>query len=230
MSISVPEPWVLCSRPGVNRKASGRPWASQRACSLVLKPPRERPRASACCVRCYAGCAMVRPDIRAVDHVRSPVPLTQLRQSLSSASDSRDAVRATIAGDGRRALAALNRGTRARRRDGGAGHGRAAMAGLRAAHPKERRRTLVMDTTREGRELLTHATVDAKFAYVAFGGARPRSPARAIYTHTKEKLASARRRSARAARPSGWATRKRPSAVWVGVREEHGATTCSSTG
>lgn len=70
----------------------------------------------------------------------------------------REAVEATIAGDGRRALEALDRGGGRIAEIEQAGDRRAAMARDYAAlSPKERTRTLVMDTTREGRERLTQA-------------------------------------------------------------------------
>jgi hypothetical protein len=40
---------VACASPGVRTRASGRPRASQRRCSLVENPPRERPSAWPCC-------------------------------------------------------------------------------------------------------------------------------------------------------------------------------------
>ena len=40
---------VSCASPGVRTRASGRPRASQRRCSLVENPPRERPSAWPCC-------------------------------------------------------------------------------------------------------------------------------------------------------------------------------------
>ncbi|WP_420608268.1 MobF family relaxase [Novosphingopyxis sp.] len=70
----------------------------------------------------------------------------------------REAVHATIAGDGRKALDALDRGGGSVREGGEPEDRRAAMARDYAAmSPRERERTLVMDTTREGRELLTAA-------------------------------------------------------------------------
>ena len=73
----------------------------------------------------------------------------------------REAVHATIAGDGRRALDALDRGGGCVREGGEPEDRRAAMARDYAAmSPRERERTLVMDTTREGRELLTQAIRD----------------------------------------------------------------------
>lgn len=70
----------------------------------------------------------------------------------------REAVQATIAGDGRRALEALERGGGRVAEIADAGDRRAAMARDYAAlTPDQRTRTLVMDTTREGRELLTQA-------------------------------------------------------------------------
>ena len=70
----------------------------------------------------------------------------------------REAVQATIAGDGRRALEALDRGGGKVTELAEAGDRRAAMARDYAAlTPCERNRTLVMDTTRDGRELLTDA-------------------------------------------------------------------------
>ena len=41
---------MSCAWPGVRKKPRGRPLPSHRAWSLVLNPPRERPRASASCV------------------------------------------------------------------------------------------------------------------------------------------------------------------------------------
>ena len=73
----------------------------------------------------------------------------------------REAVHATIAGDGRKALDALDRGGGSVREGGEPEDRRAAMARDYAAmSPRERERTLVMDTTREGRELLTEAIRD----------------------------------------------------------------------
>ena len=73
----------------------------------------------------------------------------------------REAVHATIAGDGRKALDALDRGGGSVREGGEPENRRAAMARDYAAmSPRERERTLVMDTTREGRELLTAAIRD----------------------------------------------------------------------
>ena len=73
----------------------------------------------------------------------------------------REAVHATIAGDGRKALDALDRGGGRVREGGEPEDRRAAMARDYAAmSPRERERTLVMDTTREGRELLTAAIRD----------------------------------------------------------------------
>ena len=70
----------------------------------------------------------------------------------------REAVEATIAGDGARALAALDRGGGRIAEIPEAGDRRAAMArDFAALSPKDRAKTLVMDTTREGRELLTEA-------------------------------------------------------------------------
>ncbi|WP_339348660.1 MobF family relaxase [uncultured Sphingomonas sp.] len=70
----------------------------------------------------------------------------------------REAVQATIAGDGRRALEALDRGGGKVTEVADAGDRRAAMArDFAQLTPRERDRTLVMDTTREGRELLTEA-------------------------------------------------------------------------
>ena len=70
----------------------------------------------------------------------------------------REAVHATIAGDGRRALEALDRGGGRVAELAEPGDRRAAMARDYAAlTPQERASTLVMDTTREGRELLTDA-------------------------------------------------------------------------
>ncbi|AXB80617.1 MobF family relaxase [Novosphingobium sp. P6W] len=70
----------------------------------------------------------------------------------------REAVQATIVGDGRRALEALDRGGGKVTELAEAGDRRAAMARDYAAlSPRERERTLVMDATREGRELLTQA-------------------------------------------------------------------------
>lgn len=70
----------------------------------------------------------------------------------------REAVQATIAGDGRRALEALDRGGGKVTELADAGDRRAAMArDFAQLTPRERNRTLVMDTTREGRELLTEA-------------------------------------------------------------------------
>jgi conjugative relaxase-like TrwC/TraI family protein len=70
----------------------------------------------------------------------------------------REAVQATIAGDGRRALDALDRGGGRVAELADVGDRRFAMARDYAAlSVKERERTLVMDTTREGRELLTEA-------------------------------------------------------------------------
>jgi conjugative relaxase-like TrwC/TraI family protein len=73
----------------------------------------------------------------------------------------REAVQATIAGDGRRALEALDRGGGRVAELADVGDRRAAMARDYAALTmRERERTLVMDTTREGRELLTQAIRD----------------------------------------------------------------------
>lgn len=70
----------------------------------------------------------------------------------------REAVQATIAGDGRRALEALDRGGGKVAEISEAGDRRVQMARDYAAlSVRERERTLVMDTTREGRELLTQA-------------------------------------------------------------------------
>lgn len=70
----------------------------------------------------------------------------------------REAVQATIAGDGRRALEALDRGGGKVTEIADAGDRRAAMArDFAQLTPRERDRTLVMDTTRDGRELLTQA-------------------------------------------------------------------------
>ena len=70
----------------------------------------------------------------------------------------REAVEAMIAGDGARALAALDRGGGRIAEIPEAGDRRAAMArDFAALSPKDRAKTLVMDTTREGRELLTDA-------------------------------------------------------------------------
>ena len=73
----------------------------------------------------------------------------------------REAVQATIAGDGRRALEALGRGGGKVAELADAGDRRAAMARDYAAlSQRQRERTLVLDTTREGRELLTRAIRD----------------------------------------------------------------------
>ena len=73
----------------------------------------------------------------------------------------REAVHATIAGDGRKVLDALDRGGGSVREGGEPEDRRATMAHDYAAmSPRERERTLVMDTTREGRELLTAAIRD----------------------------------------------------------------------
>ncbi len=40
------KPWISCVCPGVRTQPSGRPFASGRAWSLVVKPSRERPSAS----------------------------------------------------------------------------------------------------------------------------------------------------------------------------------------
>ena len=70
----------------------------------------------------------------------------------------REAVEATIAGDGRRALAALDKGGGRVSEAAEAGDRRAAIArDFAALSPLQRERTLVMDTTREGRALLTEA-------------------------------------------------------------------------
>ena len=70
----------------------------------------------------------------------------------------REAVQATIAGDGRRALEALDRGGGKVTEIADAGDRRAAMArDFAQLTPRDRDRTLVMDTTRDGRELLTQA-------------------------------------------------------------------------
>jgi conjugative relaxase-like TrwC/TraI family protein len=70
----------------------------------------------------------------------------------------REAVQATITGDGRRALDALDRGGGRVAELADVSDRRVAMARDYAAlSVKERERTLVMDTTREGRELLTDA-------------------------------------------------------------------------
>lgn len=70
----------------------------------------------------------------------------------------REAVQATIAGDGRRALEALDRGGGRVAELADVADRRVAMARDYAAlSVRERERTLVMDTTREGRELLTQA-------------------------------------------------------------------------
>ena len=70
----------------------------------------------------------------------------------------REAVQATIAGDGRRALEALDRGGGRVAELADAGDRRATIARDYAAlTPGQRARTLVMDTTRDGRELLTQA-------------------------------------------------------------------------
>ncbi|AOR79410.1 MobF family relaxase [Novosphingobium resinovorum] len=70
----------------------------------------------------------------------------------------REAVAATIAGDGKRALEALDRGGGRVAELADVADRRIAMARDYAAlSVKERERTLVMDTTREGRELLTQA-------------------------------------------------------------------------
>jgi ATP-dependent exoDNAse (exonuclease V) alpha subunit len=70
----------------------------------------------------------------------------------------REAVQATIAGDGRRALEALDRGGGRVTELAEVGDRRSAMARDYAAlTPDQRARTLVLDTTREGRELLTQA-------------------------------------------------------------------------
>lgn len=73
----------------------------------------------------------------------------------------REAVQATIAGDGRRALEALDRGGGRVAELADVGNRRAAIArDYTALSVRERERTLVMDTTREGRELLTQAIRD----------------------------------------------------------------------
>jgi len=70
----------------------------------------------------------------------------------------REAVRATIAGDGRRALEALDRGGGKVMEIADADIRRVIIArDFAALTPEQRARTLVMDTTREGRELLTDA-------------------------------------------------------------------------
>jgi len=70
----------------------------------------------------------------------------------------REAVQATIAGDGRRALEALERGGGKVAEIADACDRRGAIArDYVALTPDQRARTLVMDTTREGRELLTQA-------------------------------------------------------------------------
>jgi hypothetical protein len=70
----------------------------------------------------------------------------------------REAVQATIVGDGRRALEALDRGGGRVTELAEADDRRAAMAkDYVALSIKERERTLVMDSTRKGRELLTQA-------------------------------------------------------------------------
>ena len=70
----------------------------------------------------------------------------------------REAVEAMIAGDGARALAALDRGGGRIAEPPVAGDRRTSPArDIAALSPKERARTLVMDTTREGPELLTDA-------------------------------------------------------------------------
>ena len=70
----------------------------------------------------------------------------------------REAVEATIAGDGRRALAALDRGGGRVTEAAEPETRRAAIArDFAALSPHQRARTLVMDTTREGRGLLTDA-------------------------------------------------------------------------
>jgi len=70
----------------------------------------------------------------------------------------REAVEAAIAGDGKRALEALDKGGGFIREAGEADVRRAWMArDFAALTPEQRARTLVMDTTREGRELLTEA-------------------------------------------------------------------------
>jgi len=67
-------------------------------------------------------------------------------------------VQATIAGDGRRALEALDRGGGKVTEIADAGDRRAVMArDFARLTARERDRTLVMDTTRDGRELLTQA-------------------------------------------------------------------------
>ena len=73
----------------------------------------------------------------------------------------REAVEATIAGDGKRALEALDRGGGRVVEAGEASDRYKAMASDYAALSKaERARTLVMDTTRQGRETLTEAIRD----------------------------------------------------------------------
>src|SRR5687768_10171821 len=61
---------VSCASPGVRTRASGRPRASRRRCSLVVNPPRERPSAWPSCPL-GAGRALGGADDGAVQHLHA---------------------------------------------------------------------------------------------------------------------------------------------------------------
>jgi len=95
MRNSLKKPWRSCAWPGVATKPRGRPLPSQRAWSLVEKPPRERPSASvspACFLRlprsgelappCCRSCARHLPWLPCQREFRA---LRRTRLSLSSA-------------------------------------------------------------------------------------------------------------------------------------------------